>query len=80
MHGVCRLAVIMRDGMPCFVVGCQALFPLGNDAALFFGAGHHLDAGFLDVLLRDGFAPALRCKQRRLVDKVLQVCACEPGC
>ena len=79
MHRIVRGAEIARDGVAALVIGREALFLFGDHMALFLGACHHFDAGFLDLLAGDGFFAHTGGQQRSLVDKVFQISACKTG-
>ena len=73
VHRVVGGAIPAGNGVARLVIRGKAFFLLGNHAALFLGAGHHLDGRLLDLFFRDGlFAPAGG-QQGRLVHQVFQV-------
>ena len=68
-----RFAEIAGNGMAGLVVRGQALFGIGHNAALLFGASHNLDGSFLDFGFGDGLFALARSQQGGFVDKVFQV-------
>ena len=77
MHGVSCFTVIMSDGMARLMISGQLLFLFRYHTALLLGTCDHLDAGLFNVSFRNGLAAALCRQQRRFIDKVFQISACE---
>ena len=79
MHRVVVGQGVDDHGVTRLVIGSEAALLLRDDAAVLLRPGDDLDDGLVDGILGDELLAAAACKQRRLVQQVLQIRAGEAG-
>ena len=69
-----------QNGMACLVIGSDLFLFFGNNLASLLCSDANFNKGMLDVLLHNIAATVSGSHDRRLVQKVFQVCTCKSGC